>query len=70
MKPSVTSVLFLLVALAGVAIAANSSWGKPNSTNILLLREIVVRSPLKNGYQSVTVDYPKSVSAKRTKLQS
>uniref|UniRef100_A0A0A1XCD9 Probable salivary secreted peptide n=1 Tax=Zeugodacus cucurbitae TaxID=28588 RepID=A0A0A1XCD9_ZEUCU len=60
MKPTVTSVLFLLVALAGVAIAANSSWGKRNSTDILLLRENVFRTPLRNGYQSVNVDFPKS----------
>lgn len=60
MKPSFTSVLFLLIALASVAFAANSSWGKRNNTDILLLRENVLRSPLRNGYLSVNVDFPKS----------
>ncbi|XP_036331428.1 probable salivary secreted peptide [Rhagoletis pomonella] len=60
MKPILGSILFLIVALASVAIAANSSWGTRYSSDVLLLRENVVRTPLKNGYQSANVDFPKS----------
>ncbi|XP_037950875.1 probable salivary secreted peptide [Teleopsis dalmanni] len=53
------SVLFV-ITLAAFTQSINSTWGTRNSTDILLLRENVVRTPLVNSYQAVTVDFPKS----------
>uniref|UniRef100_W8C9K9 Putative salivary secreted peptide n=1 Tax=Ceratitis capitata TaxID=7213 RepID=W8C9K9_CERCA len=60
MKPAVLRILVLIVALASVAFSASSSWGKRNSSDVLLLRENVIRTPVRNSYLSVNVDFPKS----------
>lgn len=53
--------LCLIASLATIAWASSAAWGRRNSTDYLLLRENVVRTPLKNNYWSVNVQFPKSV---------
>ncbi|XP_061390373.1 uncharacterized protein LOC133325667 [Musca vetustissima] len=52
--------LCLIASLATIAWASSAAWGRRNSTDYLLLRENVVRTPLKNNYWSVNVQFPKS----------
>uniref|UniRef100_A0A1L8EHP3 Putative salivary secreted peptide n=1 Tax=Haematobia irritans TaxID=7368 RepID=A0A1L8EHP3_HAEIR len=50
----------LIASLATFAWAASASWGRRNSSDFLLLRENVVRTPIKNNNWSVNVNFPKS----------
>uniref|UniRef100_C4N1A8 Hypothetical conserved secreted protein n=1 Tax=Stomoxys calcitrans TaxID=35570 RepID=C4N1A8_STOCA len=49
----------LIVSLATLGWAASASWGRRNSSDYLMLRENVVRTPIRNRNWSVNVDFPK-----------
>ncbi|KAM8713892.1 hypothetical protein ACLKA7_014106 [Drosophila subpalustris] len=50
----------LLLAVFAASQAFSASWGKRNSTDYLLSRQIEVRQPLKNSYWNLNVDFPRS----------
>lgn len=52
----------VFVALIATALAMSASWGSRSSTDILLMNETVVRTPVANSFISVDVVFPKSVS--------
>ncbi|XP_061390374.1 uncharacterized protein LOC133325669 [Musca vetustissima] len=65
---------FLKYALVFVAIfattsmAMNATWGKRNSTDILLLNETVIRYPVANSFISADVSFPKSGQSNTHKI--
>ncbi|XP_065367881.1 uncharacterized protein LOC135960505 [Calliphora vicina] len=52
--------IVFVAVFATTALAVNSSWGKRNATDILLLNEAIVRTPVANTYLQADVVYPKS----------
>ncbi|KAI9583833.1 uncharacterized protein LOC119636066 [Glossina fuscipes] len=50
--------LVLLASIAYISYAVSVTWGNRNSSDALLMRQRVVRTPLKNQYWSVNVEFP------------
>ncbi|XP_013110318.1 uncharacterized protein LOC106089099 [Stomoxys calcitrans] len=50
----------VFVALFAGALAMSATWGARNSTDMLLLRENVFRTPVASSFISADVNFPKS----------
>ncbi|XP_005183793.1 uncharacterized protein LOC101891583 [Musca domestica] len=50
----------VFVALFATTLAMSATWGKRNTTDVLLLNENVFRTPVANSFISVDVSFPKS----------
>ncbi|XP_073848790.1 probable salivary secreted peptide [Musca autumnalis] len=58
----------VFVALFATTLAMNATWGSRNTTDILLMNESVVRTPVTNTFVSVDVAFPKSGQTNTRKI--
>ncbi|BFG04324.1 probable salivary secreted peptide [Drosophila madeirensis] len=52
--------LAILAAAIFVCFGSSATWGRRNSNDYLLSRQVEVRNPIKNNYWNVNVDFPRA----------